>query len=124
MTTKSGRRVLPGQPSPLGATLTDEGVNFAVYSEGAERLELCLFDTPDGEPIETIPFFEKMGYIWHSFVPGLKAGQLYGLRAHGPYEPEKGLRFNAAKLLVDPYARALAGELNWDEPAVRLRPRP
>src|SRR5580765_8294326 len=69
MMTETGRRVLPGQPSPLGATLTDEGVNFAVYSEASERLELCLFDTPDGEAVETIPFFEKMGYIWHCLVP-------------------------------------------------------
>jgi glycogen operon protein len=91
-------------------------VNFAVYSEGAERLELCLFDSPDGEAIETIPFVERTGFVWHCFVAGLGVGQLYGLRAHGPYDPEHGLRFNGAKLLIDPYARALAGRLNWNEP--------
>src|SRR5215213_3163953 len=116
MTTQSARRILPGQPSPLGATPSDEGVNFAVYSEGAERLELCLFATPDGEAVATVPFVERTGYVWHCFVPELRVGQLYGLRAHGPYDPEQGLRFNGAKLLIDPYARALAGAVNWDQP--------
>jgi len=96
--TETGRRVLPGFASPLGPTLTGEGVNFAVYSEGAERLELCLFDTADGVTTEAIPFVERTGFVWHCFVPGLRAGQLYGLRAHGPYDPEQGLRFNGAKL--------------------------
>src|SRR5580765_5183141 len=114
--TETGRRVLPGVSSPLGATLSGEGVNFAVYSEGAERLELCLFDSADGLTAETIPFAERTGFVWHCFVPGLRAGQLYGLRAHGPYDPEQGLRFNGAKLLIDPYARALTGSLDWDEP--------
>jgi glycogen operon protein len=114
--TDTGRRVLPGVASPLGATIQDGGVNFAVYSEGADRLELCLFDAPDGDAVETVPFVERTGFVWHCFVAGLGAGQLYGLRAHGPYDPEAGLRFNRAKLLIDPYARALAGALDWDAP--------
>src|SRR3954470_13555172 len=116
MMTETGRRVLPGVPSPLGPTLLQEGVNFAVYSEGAERLELCLFDAPDGEAVETIEFQEKTGFVWHCLVHGLGAGQLSVLRAHGPYDPQKGLRFNDAKLLIDPYARALTGKHDWDAP--------
>ena len=87
MTTKSGRRVLPGQPSPLGATLTDEGVNFAVYSEGAERLELCLFDTPDGAAVETLSFFERWATSGTASSRNEGEGS-FTARAHGPYEPE------------------------------------
>ncbi len=109
--------VLPGRPAPLGATFDGQGVNFAVYSEGARRGEVCLFDpgAPSRE-LRRLPLLEQTGHVWHGYVPGLKPGALYGLRAHGPYEPRKGLRYNGAKLLVDPYARALVGEVDFAAP--------
>ncbi len=109
--------VLPGRPFPLGATYDGSGVNFAVFSEHAKRMEVCLFD-PDDPSRETRRFslLETTNHVWHGYVPGLKPGALYGLRAHGPYEPKKGLRFNPAKLLVDPYARALRGQVDHSAP--------
>jgi glycogen operon protein len=109
--------VLPGRPFPLGATYDGSGVNFAVFSEHAKRVEVCLFD-PDNPSKETrrFPLLETTHHVWHGYVPGLTPGALYGLRAHGPYEPKKGLRFNPHKLLVDPYARALAGQVNHAAP--------
>jgi len=92
----------------MGASVTEEGVNFAVYSEGAEGVEVCFFDSADGPETDKVALTQQNGFIWHGLVPGLKAGQLYGYRMHGPYEPWNGLRFNPAKLLIDPYARALA----------------
>jgi glycogen operon protein len=90
------------------------GVNFALFSEGASKVELCLFDNPtDSTPRETIELLEKRVHVFHSFVPGIKPGQLYGYRVHGPWDPERGLRFNPAKVLVDPYAQALANEVDW-----------
>jgi isoamylase len=107
-------RCRPGVPYPRGATLTPEGVNFAVFSEHGTGVEICLFDHPDdSRESARIVLHEHTDGIWHGFVPGLKAGQLYGLRVHGPYEPEKGHRFNPAKLLLDPYARAIAGDFQW-----------
>jgi isoamylase len=114
-------RVLPGRPVPLGATPQPAGVNFAVFSEGAERIELCLFDSM-GRESSRIPLTMRTGHTWHCFVSGIGAGQLYGYRAHGPYDPARGLRFNAAKLLIDPYARALTGKLNWNAPLHGYRP--
>lgn len=108
------RTILPGKPYPQGATWDGTGVNFSLYSEGATAVELCLFDEVDNEPSETIPFREVTGYVWHGYIPGLKPGQLYGYRVHGPYNPENGERFNPAKLLIDPYGKALSGELNWN----------
>ncbi len=107
-------RSRPGAPYPRGATLTAEGVNYAIFSEHATGMEICLFDHLDA-PRESarIVLHEHTDGIWHGFVPGLKAGQFYGVRAHGPYEPEKGHRFNPAKLLLDPYARAIAGDFEW-----------
>jgi isoamylase len=110
------RSVLPGKPYPQGATWDGTGVNFSLYSERAAAVELCLFDEPDAAQCETIAVRESTGYVWHCYLPGLKLGQLYGYRVHGPYDPERGDRFNPAKLLIDPYARALAGEINWDAP--------
>jgi isoamylase len=109
--------VLPGKPYPLGATYDGEGVNFAVFSEHARKLEVCLFEPSDPtREIRRFPLLETTYQVWHAYVPGLKPGTLYGLRAHGPYEPRRGLRFNPHKLLVDPYARALHGRVDYSAP--------
>jgi len=110
------RTQLPGKPYPQGATWDGVGVNFSLYSEGASAVELCLFDRGKNEPSERYFFKESTGSIWHCYLPGLKPGQLYGYRVSGSYNPERGERFNANKLLIDPYAKALAGEVNWDAP--------
>jgi glycogen operon protein len=104
-----------GQPYPLGATLTRDGVNFAVFSSNATHVDLCLFDKPeDGKPSRQIRIFHCTNQIWHLFVPGLKAGQCYGYRVDGAFEPSKGHRFNPSKLLLDPYAKAISGGVKWD----------
>jgi uncharacterized protein YjbI with pentapeptide repeats len=105
----------PGHSHPLGATWDGQGVNFALYSKNATRVELCLFEAANGA-FETarITMPEQTHDTWHVYIPHLTPGQLYGYRVHGPYAPERGLRFNAHKLLVDPYAKALAGELISD----------
>jgi isoamylase len=114
--------VLPGLPYPQGATWDGTGVNFAVYSETATKVELCLFDQVDSPAAaQTIELPECTGYIWHGYLPGLTIGQLYGYRVHGPYKPEEGQRFNPAKLLMDPYAKAVAGKVNWDFPLFGYR---
>ncbi len=111
----SGYATSAGQPWPMGATLTDDGVNFAVFSAHATALELCLY-SPDGRREQArLPFSDRAGDIWHLHVAGLAAGQLYGLRAYGLYAPDEGLRFNPHKLLIDPYARGLAGRLRWSD---------
>ena len=113
MTTK----LLPGKSYPLGATWDGQGVNFAIYSERATKVELCLFDAPDSKAErERVPFKEVTGYVWHAYLPEIRPGQLYGYRIHGPYEPETGLRFNPAKLLIDPYAKAISGTVNCQAP--------
>jgi isoamylase len=108
--------VWSGKPYPLGATWDGEGVNFAIFSEHATIVELCLFDAPDA-PLESvrIPIADQTDQVWHCYIPGLRPGQLYGYRVHGPYEPENGLRFNPRKLLVDPYAKAISGDIAWDD---------
>jgi glycogen operon protein len=110
--------MLPGLPYPLGATVSSGGVNFAIYSRGAERVELCLFDDQKGQPKGPeqlrVDLPARTGYVWHGYLPGVSAGQLYGYRAHGAFDPASGRRFNPAKLLIDPYARALAGTVDWD----------
>jgi isoamylase len=108
--------ILPGKPYPQGATWDGIGVNFSLYSEGATGVELCLFNALQGPAARTIPIQESTGHIWHCYIPGIQPGQLYGYRVQGPYEPEKGLRFNPAKLLIDPYAKALAGSVDWNAP--------
>ena len=109
-------RVLPGQPHPLGATWDGQGVHFAVFSEHATEVELCLFNRPDDDTeFARIRLPARPGSIWHAYVPGIRPGQLYGYRAHGPYHPARGHRFNPHKLLIDPYARALGGELEWND---------
>ncbi|MDJ1006900.1 MAG: glycogen debranching protein GlgX [Paracoccaceae bacterium] len=103
-----------GAAAPLGATVTEEGVNFAVFSDNATAMTLCLFDEA-GERRIKLP--ERDGGVWHGHVSGVKPGQLYGYRAHGPYRPDDGHRFNPNKLLIDPYARALTGHPMWTDAA-------
>ena len=103
-----------GYPYPLGATWLGNGVNFALFSEAAASVDLCLFDNPDARQENVrIPVTEHTDQVWHVFLPDVRPGQLYGFRVSGPYDPERGLRFNSAKLLLDPYAKAIAGEVNW-----------
>ena len=103
-----------GRPAPLGATSDDNGTNFAVYSSVAERIELCLFDDV-GQQTQRFDLIEGGDDIWQGFLPGCRAGQRYGYRVHGPYDPDSGLRCNPAKLLIDPYARGLSGPFEWSD---------
>ncbi len=108
--------VRPGKPSPLGATWDGLGVNFALYSRHAQRVELVLFDRPDDPaPARTVELPERTGPIWHGYLPNLHPGQLYGYRVYGPYAPEQGHRFNPHKVLLDPYARAVGRPLRWHD---------
>ena len=109
------RTLLPGRPYPLGATAMQKGVNFAVYSECATGVSVCLFDD-SGKQTDCIALRERTAYTWHGLVKGLGPGQLYGYRVEGPYDPENGHRFNPAKLLLDPYSKAISGTLNWKAP--------
>jgi glycogen operon protein len=109
------RDVRPGAPYPLGANWDGKGVNFALFSQNAERVELCLFDDAGNRELERIPVREYTDEIWHVYLPGVAPGQLYGYRVYGPYQPEMGHRFNHHKLLLDPYARMLRGNFQWDE---------
>jgi isoamylase len=111
---ETGIRVWPGQPYPLGATWDGRGVNFAIYSEYGTKVELCLFDSPDARRESarvTLP--ENTDLVWHGYFPDLTPGQLYGYRVQGPYEPEKGHRFNANKIVLDPYAKSIGRDLRW-----------
>ena len=101
--------VWPGRPHPLGATWDGQGTNFALFSENATAVDLCLFDAAGQET--RLALQEVENYVWHGYVPGVQPGQRYGYRVHGPYDPEMGHRFNAHKLLIDPYARALDGNV-------------
>ncbi|WP_210527846.1 glycogen debranching protein GlgX [Rubellimicrobium arenae] len=106
--------ITSGRPYPLGATWDGEGVNFAVFSQHATKMTLCLF-SPNGRwEAEWLDLPERDGHVWHGYVPGLLPGQAYGFRAHGPYRPDEGHRFNPHKLLLDPYAKRIAGQLEWD----------
>jgi isoamylase len=105
--------IWPGDPYPLGATYDGAGTNFSLFSEVADRVELCLFDEAGAET--RIPLTEADGFVWHGYVPWVSPGQRYGYRVHGAYDPAQGLRCNPAKLLLDPYAKAIEGEVRWDE---------
>ncbi len=106
----------PGNPYPLGATWDGSGVNFALFSEHAAGVDLCLFDGKDGQPeIARLPMPEQTNQVWHVYLAEVRPGQRYGYRVHGPYDPAKGHRFNSAKLLLDPYARAIDGAVRWDD---------
>src|SRR5215469_10011515 len=109
--------------SPLGATLVEGGVNFSVFSRDATLVELLLFDRmDDGRPSRIIPIdpiTDRTYHYWHKFVPGVSAGQIYGLRVHGPQDPSRGLRFDPSKLLLDPYGRCVAAPKNYSREAAR-----
>src|SRR5208337_680391 len=106
-------KVLPGYPTPLGPTVEKGGVNFALFSANATKVELCLFD-PSRTYAETrVTLPECTNQVWHGFVHGVRPGQLYGYRVHGPYEPRNGHRFNPNKVLLDPYAKAIGRPLQW-----------
>ena len=109
------QRISPGLPYPLGATYDGKGVNFAIFSAHAEKIELCLFDRHGKHEDGRIVLPEYSNEIWHGYVPDMHPGQLYGYRVYGPYQPEKGARFNHHKLLLDPYAKALYGKLQWND---------
>ncbi|MBZ5605300.1 MAG: glycogen debranching protein GlgX [Acidobacteriia bacterium] len=115
------RTILPGRPFPQGATWDGTGANFALFSENAERVELCLFDRPDAPETERIELTEQTAHVWHCFLPNVQPGQVYGYRVHGPYDPERGLRFNPGNLLIDPYAKALTGKVDWNSPIFPYR---
>src|SRR6187401_2376681 len=109
-------RTRPGRTHPLGATWDGEGVNFALFSEHATKVELCLFGlADDAQETARIELDEPDEYVWTVYLPDVRPGQLYGYRVHGPYAPEQGHRFNPNKLLLDPYARRLAGRLVWSD---------
>ena len=110
-------QIWPGNAYPLGARFDGAGTNFAIFSEAAERVELCLFDGPagDGAGETRIPLPEVDAFVWHAYLPGVMPGRRYGFRVHGPYDPPRGLRCNPAKLLLDPYALAVEGAVDWDE---------
>ena len=116
-------RVRPGAPYPLGATWDGHGVNFALFSEHAAAVDLCLFQ--DGDPPRErarVRLTERTDHVWHVYLPDARPGLLYGYRVHGPHDPARGHRFNPAKLLIDPYARAIAGEVQWHEAIHGYRP--
>jgi glycogen operon protein len=114
--TGSGRRrISEGLPYPLGATWYGTGVNFALFSANAERVELCLFDERGRRELERIVLPEYTDEVWHGYLPDLRPGTLYGYRVYGPYDPSNGHRFNHHKLLLDPYAKALAGSIRWSD---------
>jgi isoamylase len=106
-------KIWPGNPYPLGATYDGGGTNFAIFSEAATRVELCLFDEQGNETRVDLP--EREALVWHGYLPRLVPGQRYGYRVHGPYDPSRGLRCNPSKLLLDPYAKAIDGDFQWDQ---------
>jgi glycogen operon protein len=108
-------KLRPGRPYPLGATWDGRGVNFALFSENAMRVELCLFASVNDRVERRVPLVEQTDMVWHAYLPEVRPGQLYGYRVDGPYDPGAGHRFNAAKLLVDPYAKAVARAVRWDD---------
>ncbi len=108
-------KIWPGDPYPLGATYDGKGVNFALFSENAEKVELCLFEEKDATESLRIRMQEQTDQVWHVYLPGIQPGQIYGYRVYGPYDPEAGHRFNPSKLLLDPYAKAIAGTFTWND---------
>lgn len=108
--------VYPGSAFPLGATYDGQGVNFALFAENATGVDICLFNSTEDETESVkIRVKERSNHVWHAYVPGLKPGQLYGFRVYGPFEPHNGHRFNPHKLLIDPYAKAIAGAIQWHD---------
>ena len=109
------RTLLPGKPYPLGSTAHRKGTNFALFSEGASRVDVCFYDA-DGNETDCVMLKERTAFVWHGFIKDVKPGQLYNYRVHGPWDPEHGLRFNPAKSLLDPYAKAISGQVDWKAP--------
>ena len=107
--------VWPGRPYPLGSTWDGEGVNFALYSEHAEKVELCLFDGPGKRELLRVALPEQTDMVWHGYLPEARPGQVYGYRVYGPYAPEQGHRFNHHKLLLDPYGKQIQGSIQWSD---------
>src|SRR4051812_41401419 len=107
-------RLREGRPQPLGATWDGLGVNIALFSAHAEKVELCLFDDEGKQELERIELPEYTNQIFHGYLPDARPGTIYGYRVHGPYQPANGLRFNANKLLLDPYAKSVIGQLEWN----------
>src|SRR3982750_1895468 len=109
-------RVWPGNSYPLGATWDGRGVNFALFSEHATKVELCLFESPEAkQEAHKIEMPEQTTQVWHAYLPDVRPGQLYGYRVHGPFEPAQGHRFNPNKLVLDPYAKAIGRDVKWDD---------
>ena len=108
-------KTLPGAPYPLGATWDGAGTNFALFSENATAVELCLFNGADDAALTVVPIAERTDQVWHAYLPEVKPGQRYGFRVDGPYDPSNGHRFNRAKLLLDPYAKAIDGTIRWSD---------
>src|SRR5947208_2281999 len=108
-------RLSEGQPFPLGANWDGLGVNFALFSANATRVELCLFDLEGEKELERFDMPEYTDEVWHCYLPDARSGTVYGYRVHGPYAPDAGHRFNPNKLLIDPYAKQLVGKLKWDD---------
>ena len=116
MPSRMSRIAYPGEPYPLGATWDGQGTNFALFADDATAVELCLFSGSESNASEEkINLFERTHHVWHVYLPNVSPGQLYGYRVHGPYEPSNGYRFNANKLLLDPYARAISGLVEWND---------
>ncbi|HEY0899225.1 MAG TPA: alpha-amylase family glycosyl hydrolase, partial [Sphingobacteriaceae bacterium] len=109
------KKIFPGRPYPLGATWDGKGTNFAIYSENATAVELCLFDGKDAATETRVKMMERSHHVWHVYLPEVGQGQQYGFRVHGPYDPQNGHRFNPNKLLFDPYAKAISGVINWND---------
>src|SRR5687767_1769091 len=107
-------RIREGRPYPLGATWDGLGVNFALFSANATKVELCLFDPEGKREVERVELPEYTDEVWHGYLPDARPGTTYAYRVHGPYEPQAGHRFNPNKLLLDPYAKQLIGDLNWN----------
>jgi glycogen operon protein len=112
---KHQSRVIEGRPQPLGATWDGIGVNFALFSANATRVDLCLFDAAGEQELERIALPEYTDEVWHGYLPDARPGTVYGYRVHGRFDPEQGHRFNPNKLLLDPYAKALVGEVRWSD---------
>src|SRR6478609_4295869 len=109
-------RVWPGRPYPLGATWDGAGTNFALFSEHATKVELCLFGSAaDAREAHRVRMAEQTDQVWHCYLPDVVPGQLYGYRVHGPFEPKDGHRFNPNKLVLDPYAKAIGRDVRWDD---------
>ncbi|MDQ5839694.1 MAG: glycogen debranching enzyme, partial [Chloroflexota bacterium] len=105
--------IWPGHPYPLGATFDGSGVNFALFSVVADKVEVSLIDDEGAET--RVELTERDGYVWHGYIPTIQPGQRYGFRVHGPFDPSHGHRCNPAKLLLDPYAKAIDGQIDGDE---------